>query len=44
LFGDRLNGNELSITAKTVSVTDKSVLIHLFELADKMGITLLEDD
>ncbi|GAK25646.1 RES family NAD+ phosphorylase [Serratia liquefaciens] len=44
LFGDRFNGNELSIAVNTVSVTDKSVLIHLFELADSMGITLLEGD
>lgn len=44
LFGDRFNGNELSMAGKTVSVTDKSVLLPLFELADSMGITLLEDD
>lgn len=44
LFGDRLNGDELSITGNRVSVIDKSVLLHLFELADEMGITLLEDD
>jgi hypothetical protein len=39
-----LNGDELSITGNRVSVIDKSVLLHLFELADEMGITLLEDD
>lgn len=44
LFGDRLNRDELSIIGNMLSVTDKSVLIHLFELADSMGITLIEDE
>ncbi|CAI1631846.1 RES family NAD+ phosphorylase [Serratia plymuthica] len=43
-FGDRLSENALSIVGETLPVTDRKVVIHLLQLADQMGITLLEEE